>query len=418
MKISHTLSRFLKDRGGNFGIMTAVIAPLAIGAGGIAIDLTQAMQVKGELQAIADSASLAAARALSEEEDMTSAKAKERAEKIYAGQIVNFLKTGKETDGEIDAMIAAQIAAMKVTITETANGSRGKSYSVTVSSNYQMPLNAMTSLVAGKSMTLAASSTASSATESTNGISMYLALDRSGSMSFKTSTVIKNTSCVNYTASNWGYKNTKDKYGNPYLKAESPCYVRKIDALKTAGATMFTALNTADKNSNLVRVGAVSYTDETQTASALDWGTAKTAKYVASLPSLPEGGTDANGAMTVAFDALKSSNSAEKEAHAKKGNNSFSRYIVLMTDGEMTGYSSAFNSGLDQSVRAKCAAAKKDGIQIFTVAFMAPATGKSLLNYCASDSSYYYEPDDMNDLVTAFGEIAEKAAKATTRLTN
>ncbi len=419
MNISLLFSRFLNDRGGNFGIMTAIIAPLAFGAAGLAIDITQAMKIKGDLQAIADSASLAAARALSEEEGMTEAKARERAEKIYAGQIVNYLRTGKETDAEIDAMVKAQRAAMKVTVTEKPNGSRGKSYTVTVSSTYAMQVNAMTGLVAGKTMDLATSSTAASATESTNGISMYLALDRSGSMSFKTSTVNNSSySCVNYTATNWRYKNTTDRWGNPYLQPERPCYVRKIDALKTAANSMFSALNKADAKSTLVRVGASAYTHETFQASPINWGTTNAAKYVAAIPSLPEGGTDANSSMTAAINALSSGNLTEKNAHAAKGNDTFSRYIVLMTDGEMTGYSADFDAGLDKNVRAKCDAAKKDGIQIFTVAFMAPNTGKSLLTYCASDTSYYYEPDDMEDLVTAFGEIAEKAAKATTRLTN
>ncbi|MEB2845634.1 vWA domain-containing protein [Endobacterium cereale] len=417
MKISLPFSRLLNDRGGNFGIITAIVAPLAFGAAGIAIDITQAMQIKAELQAMADSASLAASKAMSED-DLTPAQAKERAEKIYAGQMVNYLKTGKETDAEIDEMIAAQKAALKITIAEAANGSRGKTYTITVASTYQMPVNAMTGLITGSNMNLATSSTAASATESTNGISMYLALDRSGSMSFKTSTVIKNASCVNYTENNWGNKNVTNTRDSRYIWPEKPCYVRKIDALKTAAGSMFTALNTADKNSNLVRVGAVSYTDETQSASSIDWGTSKAAKYVSNLPSIPEGGTDANGAMTAAINALKSSNSTEKDAHSKKGNNSFSRFIVLMTDGKMTGYSANFNYNLDQGVRAKCDAAKKDGIQVYTVAFMAPSEGKSLLNYCATDSSYYYEPDDMEDLVKAFGEIAEKAAKATTRLTN
>ncbi|MGI2031092.1 VWA domain-containing protein [Rhizobium panacihumi] len=417
MKISLPVSRFLNDRGGNFGIMTAVLTPLALGAAGIAIDLTQAMQVKGELQAVADSASLAAARAMSEE-DLKPAQAKERAEQIYAGQMVNYLKTGKETEGEIDAMIAAQRAAMKVTITETPNGSRGKTFSITVSSTYKMPLNAMTGLLAGKTMDLGASSTASSATESTNGISMYLALDRSGSMSFKTSTVIKNATCINYTATNWRYKNVTNTRDKNYIWPEKPCYVRKIDALKTAANSMFSALNKADAKSTLVRVGASAYTHQTFKASPINWGTADAATYVADIPSIPEGGTDANSSMTAAINALNSGNSAEANAHAKKGNDSFSRYIVLMTDGEMTGNSADFDKGLDQAVRTKCDTAKKDGIQIFTVAFMAPATGKSLLTYCASDPSYYYEPDDMEDLVIAFGEIAEKAAKATTRLTN
>lgn len=425
MRITHSFTRLLKDRGGNFGMMTAILAPLALGSAGIAIDMTRAFQTKTEMQSLADSAALAAASSLSEK-GISTAEAIERAKNLYAAQMVNFMKTGKESDAEIAAMVAAQKAALTVNITETANGSKGKAYSVTVSSSFQLPVNAMTKLVAGSTMGLGSTSTATSASESTNGISMYLALDRSGSMSFKTSTVVKNATCVNYTATNWGNKNITNTRDSRYIWPEKPCYVRKIDALKTAASSMFTALNKADINNTLVRVGASAYTHENFAVSPIAWGTSNAAKYVAAIPSLPEGGTDANSSMTAAINALKSSGATEngrsklteQQIQDEKGNATVSRYIVLMTDGEMTGNSSSFNRSLDNSVRDKCDAAKKDGIQIFTVAFMAPDTGKSLLNYCASDASYYYEPDDMETLVTAFGEIAEKAAKATTRLTN
>lgn len=63
-----------------------------------------------------------------------------------------------------------------------------------------------------------------------------------------------------------------------------------------------------------------------------------------------------------------------------------------MTDGEMTGSSASWNYSIDQSVRNTCDTAKKDGIKIFTVAFMAPDKGKSLLQYCASSADNYYAP--------------------------
>ncbi len=89
-----------------------------------------------------------------------------------------------------------------------------------------------------------------------------------------------------------------------------------------------------------------------------------------------------------------------------------------MTDGEMTGYSNSWNKGIDDKVRAACAQAKSDGITIFTVAFMAPDKGKSLLQNCASNKESYYESSNMTDLVAAFGDIGRKAAKTQTRLTN
>ncbi len=116
--------------------------------------------------------------------------------------------------------------------------------------------------------------------------------------------------------------------------------------------------------------------------------------------------------MKIAFDALKSSNTAEKSAHAAKGNTGFERYIVLMTDGEMTGNSSNWNSSIDTQVRNRCTEAKNDGIRIFTVAFMAPERGKSLLSACATSVNNYYEPQTMSELVKAFEEIGRSLRKS------
>lgn len=402
------LSRLLADRRGNFGIMTAILLPVTLGVGGIAIDLTKAVQIKSEMQAIADSGALAAASSMAYK-NYTKAQGIALAEQFMASQMVNYLKTGDETDAQTDQKMQATKDATDTSVKETVNGTKGKIFEVTVSTSYKMPLNPLTQLIGMTDITLGASSTAQSATETTTGISMYLALDRSGSMSFKTDTVntVQN-SCVNWTESNWG--------GN--IRKTRPCYVRKIEALQTAAGALFTSLSNADKKGTLVRVGGVSYTDSAQAQSPIAWGTTTIAKYVDDLPYEPTGGTDANGAMTLAYNALKSDNTTEKTEQEKKGNGSFNRFIVLMTDGKMTGASASFNYGLDQSVRAKCNAAKADGIQIFTVAFMAPSEGKSLLEYCASSKDYYYEPDDMTNLVAAFGEIAEKATKAATRLTN
>jgi hypothetical protein len=84
----------------------------------------------------------------------------------------------------------------------------------------------------------------------------------------------------------------------------------------------------------------------------------------------------------------------------------------------MTGNSSSWNKTIDDAVRAQCTAAKENGIQVFTVAFMAPQKGKDLLLACATSPNHYKEPTDMAGLVKAFGEIGKAAAMASTRLTN
>lgn len=116
--------------------------------------------------------------------------------------------------------------------------------------------------------------------------------------------------------------------------------------------------------------------------------------------------------MRTATAALVKTNITEANQHTKKGNESFERYIVLMTDGEMN------STTIDSNVRATCKTAKAEGIKIFTVAFMAPPEGKKLLQFCASSAENYYEPESKEQIVTAFGQIARKAAGSLATLTN
>ena len=54
------LSRFLNDRSGNFGIMSALLVVPLLGIAGVAIDVAEALSRKTQLQDAADSAALAA----------------------------------------------------------------------------------------------------------------------------------------------------------------------------------------------------------------------------------------------------------------------------------------------------------------------------------------------------------------------
>ncbi|MCM2398464.1 VWA domain-containing protein [Rhizobium sp. S95] len=420
VKRSTVVRRFVSDRNGNFGMMTAILLPVTLAVAGLAMDMTQVIQVRSALQDAADSAALSAASALASDETLTDEQAIERARKFMAAQFANTAGSDNATDDETQSSASDELGDETTAVVQRTAGTNGASnvYDVTVSGYYDVPMNAFTRLLGRESMRVSVSSKAESTSETRSAMSMYLALDRSGSMSFVTDTVdTTQTSCVNYTAENWAYKDVKSGQRN-YIKPTKPCYVRKIDALKTAAGVLFTTLHDADPDSAGVRVGAVSYNDTTQSPSAIAWGTTSAAAYVSALPSVPTGGTNATGAMKIAYDALTATNATEATAQAAKDNKKFERYILLMTDGEMTGTGSSWNSSIDSQVRGYCAQAKTDGIKIFSVAFMAPDKGKSLLNYCASDTSYYFEPDDMDELVSAFKEIGKKASEMTTRLTN
>ncbi|MDH0611929.1 MULTISPECIES: TadE/TadG family type IV pilus assembly protein [unclassified Agrobacterium] len=401
--------RFFADTSGNFGMMTAILLPVLLGAAGAGMELANIMQVKADLQNTADSAALAAAtEARLKEGAMTDEQIRQIAKAFIAAQLVNNL-----TEDEKKAL--EENSPTNITTTENA---RGKTYTVETTINYRMKLNPFIGFLGAKTLDLAATGTAKSTVNKGAPISMYLVLDRSGSMSFKTDTInTAKKSCPNYTSSNWGRTEAQ--------VTSSPCYVNKATSLKTAVGFLVATLNKADPTytanggSQLVRTGASVYTHETYPAQAITWGTNSIVTYVdKQIPEFPTGGTDARSSLNAAYNALKKANTDEAKAHKSQDNVSFERYIVLMTDGEMTGNSAAWNSSIDQSVRTTCETAKKDGIKIFSVAFMAPDNGKSLLQYCASSLDNYYAPENMEQIVTAFGEIARKAAGSIATLTN
>lgn len=423
--------RFAAERSGNFGMMTAIMLPVLLGAAGVVIDFSIAIDQKSQLRGLADASTLAAASAMANSESsMTNAQAEEMARSYFIGQALQAEEMAGASKAELAKKKAELAANITVTATTTTKSKTAESYEVRMNANLNVPVNGMTSLFGMKTMKVAVDSYAQSGREG-NALSMYLVLDESGSMAYDTTTVnpsqptkqVEKTKTETYSCpSRWNPNRTCTREVT-YYDTETN-YITKMASLKAAAATMFNELKKADPTSDLIRVGADSYTHETMSPEAISWGTTKVASYVKKLPDEPAGGTDASGAMANAFNALRVSNATEKNAQKSKDNTSFSRFIVLMTDGEMTGYSNKWDEAIDKQVRKLCTDAKADkdangkGIKIYTIAFMAPAKGKALLNDCASGDDYYYEPNDMTSLVQTFGEIARKAASTGTRLTN
>ncbi|OJU02322.1 MAG: hypothetical protein BGN83_13400 [Rhizobium sp. 63-7] len=398
------LRHLLRDKGGNFAITTALIIPVLLGFVGLAIDTSNLLQEKNRLQDAADSAALAAASALAEK-GITENEARQLAIQFLTGQMANEGSTPDSDKGvPKDSPFTTDPV---VEITETPVGGAGKNFKVEIKAAYTVPFSGFSNVVGFKSMDVSVKSVSESQTESKNALSMYLVLDKSGSMAWKTDTESKTaTSCPNYTESNWKYY--------PNLAASSPCYISKINALKTAVGSLMTQLTTADPKGDYVRIGAISYDLDTQAATSLSWDKAATSTYVDALQAL--GGTASAKGMQTAYDSLmkvkKSGGYKEEDEHKSKNGQVPTKYIVFMTDGDNN------YTGDDVSTKATCDAARTAKIQIYTVAFMAPTRGQQLLQYCATDTSHYFAADNMAELVAAFKSIGEKASQLSTRLTN
>ena len=391
---------FIADRCGNFGTMTAILLPVLLASAGVAMDLAKLVQVRSALQDAADSAALSAASALagkgiSDEEAIALAK------QFMAAQFKNatFSSGTVPTEGEEDAVKdLADTALASVQRTAGAGGATN-TYEVTVNGHYYVAMNAFTKLMGYEKVRISVASTSESTTESKNALSMYLVVDRSGSMGEDTSTV----NSVQPT------KQESYKCGKSTCYRTVTNYVLKIDALKLAVADLVTQLDTADPEDKYVRTAVISYNSSSQTPTTFQWGTTAVTSYVNALTAT--GGTDSSNAVKTAYQKVTAA--SEVTAHiAKNGQKDPGKFIVFMTDGD-NNYTSA-----DTSTKAWCNSAKAADVEIFTVAFMAPSRGQELLKYCATDTSHYYDANDAAQLVAAFKEIGEKASMAATRLTN
>ncbi|MBY5409435.1 VWA domain-containing protein [Rhizobium leguminosarum] len=397
------LRRMLGDRGGNFGIMTAIVLPVLFGAAGMAIQVGDILLSKQQLQEAADSAALATATALANGTIQTS-QAEAFARDFVAGQMANYLQSSVDIK-----------SATGVDVRTTTSG-KSISYQVTVSPSYDLAVNPLLQAVGFSTQHLSTSSTTIGGQSQTQGsISMYLALDKSGSMGDPTATVM--TESYTYKCNEHLNKNGKTIYDT--CTGTRTRYYTKIEALKLAAGNLFGQLNSADPNAEYVRTGAVSYDIVQYPASSLAWGTAGVSSYVNALQA--NGGTNSSGAMATAYSSLTAKNAAgndaEDAAHQQKTGQAPKKYIVFMTDGDNNNDSSGGRS-YDTATKKTCDDAKSKGIEIYTIAFMAPAGGQALLHYCASDDSHYFQPEKMEDLLAAFEAIGSKASAQLTRLTN
>ncbi|SCB59509.1 Putative Flp pilus-assembly TadE/G-like [Rhizobium aethiopicum] len=400
------------DRSGNFGMMTAIMLPVLLGAAGMAIQMGDLLLSKQQLQEAADSAALATATALGNGTIQTS-QAEAFARNFVAGQMANYLQDG------VDIKNATAVNV------QTSTSGNSASYQVTVTPSYDLTVNPLMQAVGFSTQHLSASSTTVNGPSQTPGsnsqgsVSMFLALDKSGSMGEDTTTVNEDDPTETFTYACNPYVNKKGKLVYDTCTGTRANHYTKIEALKMAAGNLFGQLNSADPNAEYVRTGAVSYDIVQYSPSSLNWGTAGVSSYVNALQA--NGGTNSSGAMSTAYLSLTAKNAAgndaEDAAHRAKTGQVPKKYIVFMTDGDNNNDSSGGRS-YDTLTKATCDTAKSKGIEIYTIAFMAPPGGQALLQYCASDAAHYFQAEQMADLLAAFKAIGAKASAQMTRLTN
>lgn len=372
---------FLRDRAGNFGIMTAILLPCILGAGGLAVDFSSALNTKAQMGSVADSASLAAASSLTDK-NVTVAQAKQLANDFARGQIIGM---GLDPNS----------VSITVDIKTIQNTSLSKKYDVAVHVNGTM--NTSLSKVLGFSeMDVSNFSRATSATGTQNSMSMYLVLDRSGSMQASAPLSIRSLTkaCTYY------YLNAAQTslYSTPNKK---PCYYYRIEVLQDAVKGLLATLEKADPEHKLIRTGADAYSSDAFTPQDLDWGVSKVGTYVDKFDA--EGGTNSTAAFKEGVDSLL--DAMEDTRHKNVNGLTPKKYILLMTDGENNSASD------DTKTLTQCKRAKDAGITVYTVGFMLASTSaKNFLLKCASSPLNYYDATDGALLNDAFATVAQQTS--------
>lgn len=378
--ITSKLRKLLRNENGNFALLTAVAVPLLFVAGSLAIDTTNAMSMKVRLQNAADSAALATAARLSEEENLTKEQARAFALQFIQGQV-------QEDFGAFDGLDISPV----VTIDPVESGGRTV-WKVAVSMNGSQKVTPMARVMGKERLSVSVVGKSESAGEAQGAFSMALVLDRSGSM-------------------DWNLQAEKlDEDGNVVLGPDGkPILIsqKKIQVLKTAVDGLIDQIEDADPERKYARLGASSYNSNMTGNTKLRWNPMKTREFVNALPA--SGGTDSTDAFNWAYGAV--THNREDSQHSQKTGQVPKKFIVFMTDGD-NNYSSA-----DSSTKRLCNDAKDDGVEVYTVAFAAPDRGKALLSYCASTADHFYDAQNSAELIAAFKNIGNAASKVISRLT-
>jgi Flp pilus assembly protein TadG len=359
-------SALLADRSGNFALMFALTSVPILIALGCSFDYVQALNTHRRMQTALDAALVAAVKDVGTSDDTA-----------LKSRIADWINADSTTPGAflLDTS-GIQIDHTKSTITASVSTVVPTSF-LKIAGIKQIPVAVSSGVVGGTTVTKSA-------------FSMYLVLDRSGSMDEDTTTTYT-TKCGSTTC-------TK--------------VYTKMEALKLAVASLTTQLSQADPSTKYVRMAAVSYNNSMQTPTPLAWGETAALNYVNALSS--SGKTDSSKAIATAYAALTDTTNGKDENkihQAKNGVTNPKKYIVFMTDG-------ANNiANADTSTKATCDLARKNDVTIYTIAFMAPKQGQDLLKYCATTLDDYFPAESTADIVNAFSSIGESSSNNLIRLT-
>jgi Flp pilus assembly protein TadG len=445
------IKSFLKNRRGNFGLLTALLIVPVVGCAGLAIDFTNAYEIRTQLMDAADAAALgaiaASSPALAQAQQMT-----------QDGEI-----TVGDTDGKniflsqrnFDLTQMPLNVSVKV-IKSGGNISSAVSFTAQVPTTFMQILGDMVLPVSG-------SATAVYASESYSDF--YMLLDNSPSMGIGATQQDINT--LKAATANSGdaagqncafacHMGTVDNNGtfhedpnSDYLIARANNVTLRIDVVTKAVNTLLSTVNTSQSTPGQFRVAAYTlgsmasesgYSIQRVVGLTSDLGSASSAAGQIQLMVTPH--HSYNDDALTSFDTAMTDVGKEMPLTGGTGTSASSRQQVLfmVTDGVSDALQTTCGGGWADSKRciepielSQCTALKNRNIKIAILyTTYVPLTGDHLwdtyinpfasqigplLKQCASDN-LYFEVNPSDDLQAAMNALFVKAANTNLRLSN
>lgn len=301
------MRHFWHDKAGNFGILTALLAVPMFGAAGVALDISQAMVVKQDLQNAADAAALATVAKSSKEVEAARNMKGDGKIVMPNDQALSFF--------EADAVGRDDFEVENVTVAVEKVGN-------VVQSNVSFKATVQTSLarILGKSfMTVSVKATAKYETETYSDF--YLLLDNTPSMGVgatprDVSTLVANTSDKCAFACHIVNNGVADR-NSYYFKAKKLGVTTRIDVVAKATASLMDTATATRKNVNQYRMAVYTFGEKAEDTRLLevaplsaDLATTKKKASAIDLMSIPYQGynndqmTDFDRAMTQISDKI------------------------------------------------------------------------------------------------------------------
>lgn len=343
MRLYTVLKKFLSNKSGNVAMIFGISLLLIMLSVGAAVDYSRASNLNIRVAQATDAALLAATAHVMQNADL-------------------------DDQAAVNTMLTQQFGPFFLANMINVDGFQYNGFTI----NYDMATRNVTvdmdvdyqtavlGIIGKDSLEMTISAATGMQVNGGGAISMFLVLDRSGSM---------------------GWSNGDGG--------------SKMDSLQAAVNGMIGNIKVSDPDEEYIRMGAVAYSSNMWSVQPLEWQLDGSNIYVQAMTS--GGGTDSSSAVNEAYQRLKKP--AEQSLHMSKNGQVPDLIMVFMTDGDNN------NPADDTATINTCNQAKAYGMEIYTVAFQAPSSGQALLSNCATDAAHYFEPENTAELIEAFSFI-------------